>query len=79
MKEVSMGNVLRAIGRHPFVTSMARSFDLLGTYNSRSRYTDVDPAVADANAFADDWQAIGTDLRAAIDEMESETQEHAVA
>ncbi len=66
-----MGEVLRALAR-PFMEGMARGFDLLGAYNRRSPYATVSAAEADHRAFASDWEAIGADLRAAVNEIEAE-------
>lgn len=74
-----MTEVLKALRRHPFFEGVARSFDLLGAYNRRSVYSGMAPAEADRDAFADDWNAIGEDLRVAVHEMESEAEEHAIA
>jgi hypothetical protein len=74
-----MTEVLKALRRHPFVEGMARSFDLLGTYNRRSIYSVSAPGEADRAAFAGDWEAIGADLRSAMKEIESEAEEHALA
>ena len=74
-----MTEVLQALRRHPFFEGVARSFDLLGAYNRQSGYSGIAPAEADREAFADDWNAIGEDLRMVVHEMESEADEHAIA
>lgn len=74
-----MTKVLKSLAEHPFLASVARGLDLLGAYNQPSPYSGADPARADAEAFADDWRAIGLDLREAVAEFANESDRNLAA
>ena len=53
-----------------FFNGVARSIDLFGTY---SEYNfSASPEEADARAMHHDWQAVGKDMKAAVDKVKQE-------
>jgi hypothetical protein len=65
----SMGHMLRALARSPFVTGLARSVDLLGALNQPMPYDARNSPQQDQRAIADDWRAVGRDIGAAVDQV----------